>query len=324
MSSLNDSRGQKTLVMTGGTGGIGRRTVDLILDTAPGWRILLLARPSDRLDRLAASRASDRLQVIPVELGDLGSTRGAARSVLRRLDGAQIDALALNAGIQPVMGDGASADGLELCFAVNHLAHFLLADVLSPAMADGGRVVITSSEVHDPEAFCLVGITRATWEDPEMMADPQRAQAHLTERVDRGEARYCASKLLNLMHARYLSANESRFTSVAFNPSVVPGTEIARDRNALQILGWKYVMPLLAPLLPGARTIDRSAGDLAWLITAADLSRQSGCYFDGREAMTGSLESCDSVKISRMADVSRQLIAAKLSEPMPVRCSNAS
>src|SRR5215831_1283449 len=135
------------------------------------------------------------------------------------------------------------------------------------ATAPGGRIVTTSSEVHDPNPFCLMGIGRATWQDPLELADPARSQAHIAGIADRGEARSCASKLLNLMHVRHLARELPAIGVVAFNPSVVPGTEIGRDRNWLQRLGWKYLMPLFVPILPGARGLGQSAAGL-WLAAA--------------------------------------------------------
>jgi NAD(P)-dependent dehydrogenase (short-subunit alcohol dehydrogenase family) len=82
--------------------------------------------------------------------------------------------------------------------------------------------------VHNPDAFCLVGIGRATWQDPLELADPARSQANIIGIVERGEARYCASKLLNLMHVRHLARELPVIGVVAFNPSVVPGTDIGR------------------------------------------------------------------------------------------------
>ena len=282
----------RTLVMTGGSSGFGRRMLERLLAERPEWRILLLGRPSARmadLERLPG--AAERLTAIPVDLADLARVAVASDAVIRHIGDQKIDALAFNAGLQAVQGDQRSVDGLELNFAVNHLAHFLLAERLLPSVRVGGRLVITASEVHDPDAFCLMGITRAAWQDPLLLADPERAQEHLTERVDRGEARYCASKLLNVMHARHLARTMPHVATIAFNPSVVPGTEIARERNALQILGWKYILPMVAAVLPGARTIERSADDLLWLVTAPSAAGLSGRYVDGREMQAGSADS---------------------------------
>jgi NAD(P)-dependent dehydrogenase (short-subunit alcohol dehydrogenase family) len=229
--------------------------------------------------------------------------------VIRSLNSEEIDALALNAGIQTVSHNAASADGLELAFAVNFLAHVLIVERLKGHMrSNGGRIITTSSEVHDPDAFCLMGIGRAKWQDPTVLADPARSQEHIASTVDRGEARYCASKLLNLMHARHLARELETIGVIAFNPSVVPGTEIARDRNWLQQLGWRHIMPALAPILPGARSIERSSGDLLWLVTKVDAQSISGSYVDGREVQTGSKESSDWAKIARTMQVARFLI----------------
>ena len=303
------------LVMTGGTSGFGRRMLERLLHERPDWSVILLARRSPQAASLeawaAASGLVDRLRIVACDLASLASVSGACDAVATRL-GRPIDALVLNAGIQAIQGDQASADGVELSFAVNHLAHVLIVDRLQPHVRKGGRIIITSSEVHDPAAFCLVGITRAEWQEPDVLADPVRSQSQYAEIVDRGEARYCASKLLNLMHVRYLARHQSDVTVVAFNPSVVPGTGIARERNALQILGWTYIMPLLAPLLPGIRTIARSAGDLLWLATETDAAVLHGQYVNGRTAEPGSAESRDKGKIDSVIAVSRHLVKTRL------------
>ncbi len=306
----------RVLVMTGGTRGFGRRMVERLLRERPDWRVILLARPSVQLDALVAEpAAAERLTIVDTDLSKLASVAEAITSVRHLLDGRQIDAIALNAGIQVVEGDRTSPDGLDLTFTVNHLAHFHLAESLAPLVRNGGRIVFTSSVVHDPRAFCLLGITRAVWQPVEVLADAAHAQTHIADTVNRGEARYSASKLLNLMTVRHLAATEPRFSTFAFNPNVVPGTDIARTRHPLQILGWKYVMPLLVPILPGARSMEHSAGDLLWLVTDADATIHHGQYVNGRRIQPGSPESRDREKIRETVEVSRALIARILAEP---------
>lgn len=304
----------KTLVMTGGTRGLGRRAIEKLLQ-GPDWRVLVLARPSPEASELP--ERSDRITVIPTDLADLHSVKQACALVKSSLAGAPITALAFNAGIQALQGQQASKDGFEITFAVNHLAHVLIADELAPCMQEEGRVVITASEVHDPEAFCLLGISRATWQEPLEFADVRRSQSHVPGRVDQGESRYSASKLCNVMHARALADEHPSLEIVSFNPSVVPGTGLARDRNALQRYLWRTLMPVLAPVLPGVRHLETSAGDLAWLIGSADLRYRSGTYFDGRRAADGSPESRDEAKIARLMQASRALIVRTL-EPQAV------
>jgi NAD(P)-dependent dehydrogenase (short-subunit alcohol dehydrogenase family) len=300
---------EKCLVMTGGTTGIGRRALRKLLSERANWSVILFARPSLRADSLKTlPGAANRLAIVHADLASLGSVDRACDEVVSLLGSRPIDALALNAGVQMVTGEHASADGLDLAFAVNFLAHFLIVEGLKGLLRSGGRIVMTTSEVHDPEAFCLMGIGRATWQDPLVLADPVLSQEHIDNIVDRGEARYCAAKLLIVMFARHLAHELPAVGSIAFNPSVVPGTEIGRDRNWAQKLAWKYVMPGLAPILPGARSIKRSAGDLLWLLTEADARSLSGQYVDGRTARPGSDESRDPVKIARAVEVAYALL----------------
>jgi NAD(P)-dependent dehydrogenase (short-subunit alcohol dehydrogenase family) len=302
----------RTLVITGGTRGLGRAVVDRVL-ALPDWRIILLARGANPLTGLAPAVAS-RVDVVAADLADLRSVQRACSDVRSRLGGSDIAALALNAGLQSSRADPVSADGFELHFAVNHLAHVLIADQLAPHVARGGHIVLTSSGVHDPEAFRLVTISRATWQDPTELADAKLSQARVRGDVERGESRYSASKLCNVMHARALAEQYPDLAVASFTPGVVPATDIARERDALQRYLWRTLLPALAPVLPGVRSVSRSSGDLVWLITEAQLKPVSGSFFDGRRPSPGSPDSRDKAKISRLMDVSRSLIAQALQE----------
>jgi NAD(P)-dependent dehydrogenase (short-subunit alcohol dehydrogenase family) len=303
----------KTLVMTGGTSGFGRRAVERLLRTRPEWRIILLARDPQRADDLVA-QGGNRVRVVQADLASLDSIDHACDEVVSLLGRDRIDALSLNAGVQGIGADAVSHDGYELTFAVNHLAHYAIAGRLVSYLVPRGRVVITGSEVHDPDAFCLMGIARARWQDPIELADARLSQMHMPAGVERGEARYSASKLLNVMHARLLAREMPTAGVVSFNPSVVPGTDIARGRNVLQQWLWKYVLPLAAPILPGMRSMERSASDLVWLLTQADTSGHGGAYINGTREEPGSAESRDASKIARMRAVSERLIAQARSQ----------
>jgi NAD(P)-dependent dehydrogenase (short-subunit alcohol dehydrogenase family) len=181
-------------------------------------------------------------------------------------------------------------------------------------MAQGGRIIITTSGLHDPWAFCIVPISRAAWQDPTELADAKRSQARLRGDANRGEARYCASKLCNVMHARALAEQYPNLACASFTPGVLPGTDIARDRDVLQHFAWRWLLPVLAPVLPGVRSLAWSSSDLAWLITEAQFYPVSGSFFDGVKPRRGSPDSRDKAKISRLMEVSRSLIAQKLQD----------
>jgi NAD(P)-dependent dehydrogenase (short-subunit alcohol dehydrogenase family) len=317
-----DRPADKVLLMTGGTSGIGRQTLERLLSRRVDWRVILLARSSPQADSLRElTGAKSRLTIVDADLADLQSVAQACDRVASLVGAGAIDAFALNAGVQTVSSDAASADGLELTFAVNFLAHFLIAERLKRLLRPGGRIIITSSELHDPAEFCLIiGHGRVTWQDPTELADPARSQQQYRSVVNRGEARYSASKLLNVIHARHLAKELPGIGVVAYNPSVVPGTEIGRDRNWFLRIGWKYLLPPLAPILPGARTVERAASDLLWLLADADAASLSGQYVDGRVPRPGSLDSRDPAKIAHAVEVARvlldrHLVTAKMPEP---------
>jgi NAD(P)-dependent dehydrogenase (short-subunit alcohol dehydrogenase family) len=297
--------------MTGGTRGLGLRTVEMVL-TRPDWRIILIGRNlvvTPEIERLG----KDRIGFVHADLSDLTAVDAACEAVIGQLGGGRIATLSLNAGLQSIEHEHASKDGFEIHFAVNHLSHVLIADRLAPHIEEGGRIVVTASVTHDPDAFCVIGIERPVWQDPHDFAHPAKSQTQVTTGdLDRGEARYSVSKMCNVMQARALAKEHPELSVVSFNPNVVPGTEIVRNRDALQKFLWRTVAPVLAPVIPGMRHLDKSAGDLAWLLCDAYLKPASGSYFDGRKPILGSVDSRDPEKIRQVMQVSRELVAGAL------------
>src|SRR5690606_7759328 len=89
--------------------------------------------------------------VLPLEFSSLNSVREFADAVKQELGEKKIDVLILNAAIRATDPSELSEDGFQLTFATNHLAHYLLARLLWPQMEDDGRIIITTSDTHDPE-----------------------------------------------------------------------------------------------------------------------------------------------------------------------------
>src|SRR5258706_8243349 len=86
---------QKCLVMTGGTSGIGRSVLRRLLSERANWAVILLARPSPRVDELKAlPGAVTRLTVVDADLASLGSVDPACDEVVSLLGPLRIAALA--------------------------------------------------------------------------------------------------------------------------------------------------------------------------------------------------------------------------------------
>lgn len=130
------------IVMTGATAGIGAETLKHFA-TLPDTNIYVGARGSGRM-------VPNGVEVLPLDLSSLKSVRSFADNIKQRLGNTKIDILVLNAGVQATDNKQRSEDGFELTFATNHLAHYLLARLFLPNLAKGGKIVITTSDTHDP------------------------------------------------------------------------------------------------------------------------------------------------------------------------------
>ncbi len=141
--------GPRHVLLTGGSSGIGLAAARELL--AAGHRLTLPCRNAASGERLR-ERLGGSLATPTCDLADLASVENCAARLLAA--GEPIDSLVLNAGLQY---SGApeprwSAQGFELTFAVNHLAHQALLQRLLPLLlaARAPRLVVTASEVHDP------------------------------------------------------------------------------------------------------------------------------------------------------------------------------
>jgi len=144
-------RPPRHLLLTGGSSGIGFQAAKQLL--AAGHHLTVLCRDAASADRLRQGLGS-KLATPIADLADLASVERCADDLLAA--GEPIDSLVLNAGLQY---SGAreprwSAQGFELTVAVNHLAHQLLLQRLLPLLlrSPAPRLVVTSSEVHDPSS----------------------------------------------------------------------------------------------------------------------------------------------------------------------------
>ncbi len=127
----------RTVLITGATDGLGRAVAGEL--AARGARVLVHGRDAGRAREVAAEAGSD--QVYLADLASLDEVRRLASEVAR--DHESLDVFVSNAGVGTTLpGDGArleSADGLELRFAVNYLAGWLLTRLLEPLLVGAGR-----------------------------------------------------------------------------------------------------------------------------------------------------------------------------------------
>jgi NAD(P)-dependent dehydrogenase (short-subunit alcohol dehydrogenase family) len=244
--------------MTGATAGIGAAAAKLL--AKPGTRLIIGARGGNVLGA----------EVLHLDLASLASVRHFADAVVSALAGEPIAALVLNAGGQRPDVEARSADGFELTFAVNHLSHYLLARLLLPHMTTGGRIVITSSDTHDPAE--KTGVPPPRHANAAWLADPATAPQQEAPTVA-GMRAYSTSKLCNMMTVRSLAAHPDvvsrHITVLAYNPGLTPGTGLVRSQPwAVRTLVWP-LLPMLQPFVGFMNSLAAAGGALAALATDA-------------------------------------------------------
>jgi NAD(P)-dependent dehydrogenase (short-subunit alcohol dehydrogenase family) len=236
----------KTIVMTGGTAGIGLAAAEQMRRVAD-VRLVVGAR----------ARAPAGIDSLPLELARLASVRSFAAAVEGWLGEASIDGLVFNAATQ--VGDvrQRTEDGFETTFAVNHLAHYLLLRLLMPRLATGAIVVITTSNLHDPKTNPIAPPVHA---DAGKLARGEVRPGPESQGSTSGLRAYAASKLCNLLTARALAssafAKERGLRVIAFNPGFTPGTRLTRN----QALAFRLLFALVVPVLSSIQRMNTLAG----------------------------------------------------------------
>src|SRR5215472_15864876 len=148
MPSLLPTSGQ-TAVVTGASSGIGLYTALGLART--GMRVVLAGRDRARTEaarRFVTERAgSDRVEIALADFSRLSEVRRLAEELLAGHD--RLDLLVNNAGLMASQYR-TSADGFELTFAVNHLAPFLLTNLLLDRLkaSSPARIITVASRAH--------------------------------------------------------------------------------------------------------------------------------------------------------------------------------
>jgi len=240
---------RRVALVTGSTDGIGRATARAL--AAGGLKVIVHGRTKPKVDAALAALREElpgaELEGVSFDLGSVAAVRRGAEQILARLPALHV--VVNNAGIfagERVVTD----DGIELTFAVNHIAAFLLTELLAPrleasAASQPSRVINMASVAHTRGRIHIDDLTLASaWT---------------------GYAAYAMSKLANVMHAITLAERHApdRLVAYSLHPGVI-STKLLRQ-------GFGPVAGI--PPEAGARTAVRLAAEDA-------ASAPSGSYFN--------------------------------------------
>ncbi|AYF79656.1 SDR family NAD(P)-dependent oxidoreductase [Nocardia yunnanensis] len=302
-------RGTKLPVLvTGASSGLGLKTAKtLAVEGIP----LILGGHDEQKTAAAVRQIREHAPGAEIELVDLelASLEAVAAAVdaLHRRERPGLGAIVCNAGLQIVDGVRASRDGYELTFAVNHLGHFALVTGCGDLLGAGARVVVVSSDVHQGPRKSM-GFPAPRWRDPRALATPGENAASDRD----GRIAYANSKLANVYFTYELARRwrDRGITVNAFDPGLMPETGLARGYPAPARIGFRLLAPVLIKVMPIARTVTRSAADLARLVTDPELAQTTGEYFTGAAQVPSAPESYDRDRATRLWQVSEELVAA--------------
>lgn len=250
----------KTVLITGASSGLGAESARAM--AAKGARVVLTARQVDKArgvaDGIQRETGGAAIDVMSLELTDAQSIRAFAGEFLSRYP--RLDILLNNAGVMacPL---ARTATGFEMQFASNHLGHFLLTNLLVPALRRGApaRIVAVSSAGHR--------LSSVLFDDVNFDSTP----------YDKWTA-YGQSKTANIMHAVELDRRlrDDGVRAFAIHPGAIVtelGRHLAREDLAV-----------LASRSPGSKLqfkqVEAGAATQVFAATAPELHGSGGVYLE--------------------------------------------
>jgi NAD(P)-dependent dehydrogenase (short-subunit alcohol dehydrogenase family) len=236
----------KTIVITGASSGLGAKAAERL--AGEGWHVAVVGRDPERTTKVAASVGGSPFVA---DFDRLDDVRDLATALLERYP--RIDVLANNAG-GLVSERGLSADGHERTLQHNHLAPFLLTNLLLPRLIESEARVISTASLAN-----LSGNVR--------MDDLEWSKRHWFG----GWPAYGTSKLATILFIREL-ARRTPLEAYSFHPGYV-STSFGADNTFIK---------LTQLVKPGGFGISAEAGaePLVLLATGQAAPAPSGAYYD--------------------------------------------
>ena len=268
-------------VVTGATSGIGKAAAAAL--ARQGAEVIVVGRDPGRAEASAAAIQADGAPPPKVEIADLArldQVRALAGRLNQALD--RIDVLINNAGL--VLNERqVTPDGYEHVFAVNHLAPFLLTNLLRPKLTASApaRVITVSSDAHTAARLDL--------------DDPNLEHGWSSWRS------YSNSKLANILFTRELAGRleGTGVTANCLHPGVVR-TGFGRDARPLMRIGITIAKPfMLSP--------ERGADTIVYLASSPDVAAKTGGYYVKRQLREPSAAARDDGLARRLWEISERL-----------------
>ncbi len=274
-------------IITGATSGIGKEAAVEI--SRKGYTLVLPVRNQEKAkavkNEIRERTGNDDVVLMDCDLASLESVRSFAKAYLKRFD--RLDVLIHNAGIWESKRKE-SKDGIELTFAVNHLAPFLMTYLLTDLLIASApaRVINVSSEAH---------------RQGKIRFDDLEGKRKWTS-----FGSYAQSKLANILFTRELSRkmNGAGVTVNSLHPGVV-NTHLFD--NFPPFLASIFRLFMITPE-KGARTT-------VHLATSPDLQNTTSSYFAKSKIKQAAKQALDDEAAKKLWEASMEYINSKATKP---------
>lgn len=279
MTNQNANMAGKVALVTGANSGIGKETALAL--ARMGADLVIVCRDRERgraaLDEIKTKSANNSVELMICDLSSQAQIRKLVEEFKQKHK--RLDVLVNNAGVI-LTRRRVTEDGLESTFAINHLAYFLLTNLLLDLIIQSApaRIVNVSSTVHKSATIDF--------------DDLQSERSYSAMRA------YGQSKLANVLFTYELARRleSTRVTVNCLHPGVI-ATNIFRDISG--VVGAAAKLFLKNPR--------RGAETSIYLATSAEVEGVTGKYFDDRRAVRSSTESYDEAIAEKLWQVSEQL-----------------
>jgi retinol dehydrogenase-14 len=286
LGNSNGGMGGKTALITGGTSGIGKATAVAL--AAMGANVVVVGRNPERggaaVEEIKAQSHSESVELMLADLSVQSEVRELAEESLERHD--RLDVLANNAGLVQSKRTE-TPDGIETTLATNHLAPFLLTNLLLELLEQSApsRVITVTSEAQ-------------RWGTMDF-EDLQ------SRRNYRGFPVYGMTKLANIMFTFELAERleGTGVTANCLHPGSV-GTNFGQNNRGVMALFFRTFKPFM-------RSPEQGADTLIWLASSPEVEGVNGKYFSDRKEIEAKKVAYDPAARRRLWEICEDLTGLK-------------
>ncbi|KAI0888123.1 NAD(P)-binding protein [Annulohypoxylon maeteangense] len=253
-----------SVLITGANGTLALPAVDYLLENYPEHTAILTVRDASeadpntqRLREIISRYPEAKASIQQLDLSSISTVHDFASALSEEIASEKtppLKTIVCNACYWNLVADPElTDDGYDKTFQINHISHVaLVLRLLDSFSPDGGRIVMFSSEAHEPGRALLEKIPPTIPDDLDLLAKPTARE----DKMGAGFHRYGCSKLATTAwtHAlnRYLEKDENlnKITAVAYNPGGLVDSRMFQKNTSLSLsFLMRYAVQPLLPLL---------------------------------------------------------------------------